>query len=89
MKRRAFLTMLGLAPVVAQALPRPANPVELAKGGPITKAKYLVGEKPFVFESGELYMTNVCTNTITAGILRSKDNKFSVDLSNRRITFRD
>lgn len=39
MKRRAFLTMLGLAPVVAQALPRPVDPSKLAKATPLSEAR--------------------------------------------------
>lgn len=88
MKRRAFLTLLGLAPVVAQALPRPANPVTLAKGGPVTPTKYIVGET-----GGEAIMppTSLALNqgTIIAGSLRSKNNKFVVDLSGGRITIHD
>lgn len=82
MKRRAFLTMLGLAPVVAQALPRPANPANLAKGGSVTKTKYIVGE-----QSAELLRFS--EYPLVVGKIRSKDNKMVLHLSEGRITFRD
>lgn len=82
MKRRAFLTMLGLAPVVAQALPRPANPAALAKGGPVVPAKYVVGENPC-----ELIIKQ--SAIMPLHVIRSKDNKLIINLSEGRITFHD
>lgn len=51
MKRRAFLRMLGLAPIVAAssslALPKPDNPKRLADGGVVGPSRPVrVGEAP-------------------------------------------
>lgn len=107
MKRRAFLTMLGLAPVVAHSLPRPADPSKLATGG-IVKAKHIVGERgpemvvplhdprkdPFIFKDGVCNLKNVNIGPITAGIIRSKPDKFGnsdfvMDLTAERILIAD
>lgn len=87
MKRRAFLTALGalascgVPPIAGFALPRPANPAALAKGGPVTPTKYIVGENPC-----ELIVQQ---NKEIAGIVRSVNNKLVINLSEGRITFRD
>lgn len=51
MKRRAFLRMLGLAPVLAVtpslALPKPDSPKRLAEGGYVGQSRpVMVGEAP-------------------------------------------
>lgn len=82
MKRRAFLRMLGIAPVVA-AVPaisttRPDNPKRLAAGGSVWPSRPTVmgehpSEHPFIFERGEL--------VINPARLRSRDGKMVIDMS--------
>lgn len=76
MKRRAFLRMLGVAPVVAAvpavAVTKPDNPKRLAAGGSaVSSRSVMVGECPFVFERGE-FMVNATS-------LRSRNGKLVID----------
>lgn len=82
MKRRAFLRMLGIAPVVAAvpaiATTRPDNPKRLAAGGSVGLSRPTVmgehpSEYPFIFERGEL--------VINPARLRSRDGKMVIDMS--------
>lgn len=82
MKRRAFLRMLGIAPVVAAApaiaITKPNNPKRLAAGGSVGPSRPTVvgehpSEHPFIFERGEL--------VINPARLRSRDGKMVIDMS--------
>lgn len=77
MKRRSFLTMLGLAPVVATTAAN-AKPAEFNAKAHVEDVNkefaklYIAGEKPNEF-------------TVPCSIIRSKDNRFVMDLTERRI----
>lgn len=82
MKRRAFLRLLGIAPVVAAvpaiATTKPDNPKRLAAGGSVRSTRPMVmgehpSEHPFTFERGEL--------VVNPAHLRSRDGKMVIDMS--------
>lgn len=85
MKRRAFLTMLGLAPVVASARPqRPDRP--LASGGIASPTEHLIGDKLFA-GCGTIGIIN-------GGTLRSAPNRYGksamvISLDQGRIVMTD
>lgn len=79
MKRRAFLRMLGLAPVLAVtpslALPKPDSPKRLASGGAVGMPQSrIVGEVPngfpLTFENGRL--------TMQTSVTRPRDGKVTI-----------
>lgn len=80
MKRRSFLRLLGLAPVVAAApglaMPRPESPKDIITGlSAATDPQFIGSEQvshPIVYEGGQFYLN--------AGSIRSSNGKLVIDM---------
>lgn len=64
MNRRSILALIGLAPVarIAAALPRPADPVKLAR----TAGREISAKPPFIFKGGVLHLNEVRIDSLSA-----------------------
>lgn len=89
MKRRSFLTLLGLAPVVASA--RPQRPDKVASIDTQVIADG-VTEQMNRMRHARLNGINPLSlqvNQITAGVIRSADGKMIIDRNSKRIVISD